>query len=190
MVGRNDIGAFAQSHTGALATSWRTTRAALAQAGAVLVDDETSSVGRRHRAAGRRWPPQPRPGVGLVTGQAGPGLLILDALQRPASHCPRLTSNSQDSYATLLPPLTFQANPVDTGRPGPGFPEVVAAVAADPDIDLVAVYGLNEPDAIDLPSAAVALAPPQAHAACHRRRRARRRRRRTARNPRPAGFRH
>jgi len=39
VVGRHDVGAFAASHTGALATSWRTARAALAQAGAVLVDD-------------------------------------------------------------------------------------------------------------------------------------------------------
>ena len=44
VVGRHDIGAFAASHTGALATSWRTTRAALAQAGAVLVDDERELV--------------------------------------------------------------------------------------------------------------------------------------------------
>ena len=44
VVGRHDVGAFAASHTGALATSWRTTRAALAQAGAVLVDDERELV--------------------------------------------------------------------------------------------------------------------------------------------------
>ncbi|WP_048821334.1 CoA-binding protein, partial [Streptomyces ipomoeae] len=36
VVGRSDIGDFARSHTGALATSWRTTRAALRQAGAVV----------------------------------------------------------------------------------------------------------------------------------------------------------
>ncbi len=44
VVGRHDVGAFAASHTGALATSWRTTRAALAQAGAVLVADERELI--------------------------------------------------------------------------------------------------------------------------------------------------
>ena len=34
VVGQHDVGAFAASHTGALATSWRTTRAALAQSAA------------------------------------------------------------------------------------------------------------------------------------------------------------
>ena len=44
VVGRNDVADFARSHTGALATSWRTTRAALKHAGAVLVDDERQLV--------------------------------------------------------------------------------------------------------------------------------------------------
>src|SRR5690606_26369016 len=44
VVGQHDVGAFAESHTGALATSWRTTRAALRQAGAVVVDDERELV--------------------------------------------------------------------------------------------------------------------------------------------------
>ena len=39
-----------RSHTGALATSWRTTRAALRQAGAVLVDDERELVDAVGRA--------------------------------------------------------------------------------------------------------------------------------------------
>jgi acetyltransferase len=48
--------------------------------------------------------------------------------------------------------LTFQANPVDTGRPGESFPAIVRAVGADPAIDLVAVYALTEP-VVDLPRA-------------------------------------
>ncbi|NUP28759.1 MAG: CoA-binding protein, partial [Nocardia sp.] len=44
VVGRSDVTAFAGSHTGALATSWRTTRALLAQAGAVVVDTEQQLV--------------------------------------------------------------------------------------------------------------------------------------------------
>ena len=42
--GRTDVDAFSRSHTGALTGSWRVTRAALAQAGAVVVDDLTQLV--------------------------------------------------------------------------------------------------------------------------------------------------
>jgi acyl-CoA synthetase (NDP forming) len=150
VVGRNDVSEFAQSHTGALATSWRTTRAVLKQAGAVIVDDENQLVAAVTALAGRRLAPAADPGVGLITGQAGPGLLIADALHSADVALPRLAQASQDTIGALLPPLTFQANPVDTGRPGPGYEKIVAAVAADPAIDVVAVYGLTEPVA-DLP---------------------------------------
>ncbi|ALV39811.1 acetate--CoA ligase family protein [Pseudarthrobacter sulfonivorans] len=152
VVGRNDVSEFAQSHTGALATSWRTTRAVLKQAGAVIVDDENQLVAAVTALAGRRLAPAADPGVGLITGQAGPGLLIADALHSAGVTLPRLAQHSQDIIGTLLPPLTFQANPVDTGRPGPGYEKIVAAVANDPAIDVVAVYGLTEPVA-DLPLA-------------------------------------
>jgi acetate---CoA ligase (ADP-forming) len=152
VVGRNDVSEFAQSHTGALATSWRTTRAVLKQAGAVIVDDENQLVAAVTALAGRRLAPAADPGVGLITGQAGPGLLIADALHSAGVTLPRLAQASQDTIGTLLPPLTFQANPVDTGRPGPGYEKVVAAVASDQAIDVVAVYGLTEPVA-DLPLA-------------------------------------
>ena len=155
VVGRNDVSEFAQSHTGALATSWRTTRAVLKQAGAVIVDDENQLVAAVTALAGRRLAPAVDPGVGLITGQAGPGLLIADALHSAGVALPRLAPNSQDTIGALLPPLTFQANPVDTGRPGPGYEKIVAAVAADPSIDVVAVYGLTEPVA-DLPASVAA----------------------------------
>lgn len=64
VVGRNDIGDFARSHTGALATSWRVTRAALRQAGAVLVDDERDLVDAVTALSRVRLPAHPRPGVG------------------------------------------------------------------------------------------------------------------------------
>lgn len=151
VVGRNDVSEFAQSHTGALATSWRTTRSALKQAGAVLVDDEVQLVEAVAALTGQRLKPSANPGVGLITGQAGPGLLIADALHSAGVSVPRLSATSQETIAGLLPPLTFQANPVDTGRPGPGYDRIVAAVAADPSVDLLAVYGLTEPIA-DLPA--------------------------------------
>lgn len=154
VVGRHDIGAFAASHTGALATSWRTTRAALAQAGAVLVDDERELVDAVGALSVTRARPLPHAGVGVVTAQAGPGLLLLDDLRGRRARVPEFTSATQDLLATLLPPLTYQSNPVDTGRPGPELGQVFHAVACDPQVDLVAGYALHEPDAVDLVAAA------------------------------------
>jgi acyl-CoA synthetase (NDP forming) len=150
VVGEHDIGDFAQSHTGALATSWRTTRALLRQAGAVVVDDEDALVTAATTLAAVRLEPASDPGAALVTGQAGPGLLVVDALHGGAVRVPTLSDKTQARLGELLPPMTFQANPVDTGRPGPAHGEVIGAVAGDPDIAVIGVYGLTEP-VIDLP---------------------------------------
>ncbi|MGW0825943.1 acetate--CoA ligase family protein [Streptomyces sp. NPDC002845] len=150
VVGRHDVGAFAASHTGALATSWRTTRAALAQAGAVLVDDERELVDAVGALSLVRLPAAADPGVGVVTAQAGPGLLLLDDLRGRRAAVPELGADTRRALAEVLPPLTYQANPVDTGRPGPGFAAVLDAVAADEAVDLIAGYALHEPGAFDL----------------------------------------
>jgi len=152
VVGRNDIGDFARSHTGALATSWKTTRALLRQAGAVIVDDEAQLVAAVAALSRGRIRPAPNPGAGLITGQAGPGLLIADALATLNVELPALHDRTRAELSRLLPPITFQSNPVDTGRPGPGFEDVISAVAADESIDVVAVYGISEP-VVDLPAA-------------------------------------
>jgi acetyltransferase len=144
VIGRNDVSEFAQSHTGALATSWRTTRAVLRQAGAILVDDEAHAVAAATALAGRRARLSPAAGIGLITAQAGPGLIIADALG-DTSALPRLAESTQHTLSTLLPPLTFQANPIDTGRPGESFSEVVSVVANDPSIDVLGVYAITEP---------------------------------------------
>lgn len=150
VVGRHDLGGFAQSHTGALATSWRTTRALLQEAGAVLVHDEDELVTAGSVLARARLAPSTQSGVALMTAQAGPGLLVTDALLGHGIAMPKLSAATQASLTELLPPMTFQANPVDTGRPGPRHGEVLGAVAHDPGIDLIALYGLTEP-VVDLP---------------------------------------
>src|SRR5690625_4383995 len=156
-VGRNDVGDFAQSHTGALTGSYELTCAALAQAGAVLVADPTEMIDALSALAHLRLPPHPDPGVGVITGQAGPGLIIADHLTGAGVRVPELRAATTARLTELLPPLTYQRNPVDTGRPSATFPDVVGAVAADPGVDLVGVYALDEPGALD-PAAALAAA--------------------------------
>jgi len=155
IVGRNDVAEFAQSHTGALTTSWRTARALLREAGAVLVDDEAHAVAAAIALSKGRARARRNPGIGLITGQAGPGLVIADSLLGNGCALPQLSSPTRHRLSDLLPPLTFQGNPVDTGRPGDTFPDVVAAVGADDDIDIVGVYAITE-QVIDLPRAVAA----------------------------------
>ncbi|MFG1943933.1 acetate--CoA ligase family protein [Nonomuraea sp. NPDC048826] len=148
-VGRADVGDFARSHTGALTGGYALTRAALAQAGAVLADDPTELVDAMRALAVRRVRPRARPGVGLVTGQAGPGLVIADILRGGGVAVPELAAATTRRLAELLPPLTYQRNPVDTGRPAETFADVVAAVASDPAVDALVVHALDEPGALD-----------------------------------------
>ncbi|GAB90805.1 acetate--CoA ligase family protein [Gordonia rhizosphera] len=150
VVGRSDVSAFAESHTGSLATSWRTSRALLAEAGAVIVDNDFELVDALTVLSQTRLAPGPDPAIGVVTAQAGPGLMILDELQTRKVAIPRLADETIRNLSKVLPPLTFQENPVDTGRPGPTFARVLSMTAADPQIDAVAVYSLAEPGAIDL----------------------------------------
>jgi acetyltransferase len=150
VVGRTDVGDLARSHTGALTPQWRTARAALRAAGAVLVDDERELVDALVALDTIRLPASPQPGVGLVTGQAGPAVLFTDRLKTTGVSVPPLGSATTARLAELLPALTHQANPVDTGRPGETFSDVLAAVGADPAVDLLAVYALLEPGAFDL----------------------------------------
>lgn len=153
VVGRADVSAFSESHTGALATSWKVTRSLLAEAGAVVVDTEHELVDALAVLSRTRLPASASPGIGLVTAQAGPGLVVLDDLLAHGVPVPPLQETTQKGIDNLLPPMTFQANPVDTGRPGESFPDVLAATAADPGIDALAIYALAEPGAVDLPAA-------------------------------------
>lgn len=153
VVGRNDVGDFARSHTGALTPAWRTARAVLRSAGAVLVDDEREMVDALVALDKGRLPASPDPGVGLVTGQAGPAVLFTDRLKTAGVSVPPLGASTTTRLAELLPAITHQGNPVDTGRPGETFADVLAAVGADPAIDLLAIYGLLEPGAFDLTAA-------------------------------------
>src|SRR4029077_14953268 len=92
VVGRSDVADFARSHTGALATSWRTARAALRQAGAVVVDDERQLVDAVTTLSRTRLAPRSEPGVALVTAQAGPGLLVADGLRSGGVAMPELSA--------------------------------------------------------------------------------------------------
>ena len=148
-VGRSDVAEFALSHTGRLIGDFVVTRAALAQAGAVIVDDVGQLVDAMRALVMCRMGPSDSPGIGVVTGQAGPGLFITDVLRSRGVRVPPLSESTVKGLHGLLPPLTMLTNPVDTGRPSETFGQVLSAVAADDEIDALVVYALKESDAIN-----------------------------------------
>ena len=152
--GRSGVSAFARSHTGRVLGDFELGRAALRQAGAVVVDDLGELVDALRALCARRMKPRAAPGVGVVTAQAGPGILMADVLRARGVSIPELEETTLKGLGRLLPPLTWQRNPVDTGRPQETFGAVLAEVAADPQVDALLVYALEEGDAVD-PEAAL-----------------------------------
>lgn len=147
-VGRSQVNEFAQSHTGNMLGSYEIRRAALLQAGAVVVDTTDELAAAAAVLSVHRLAPKARAGVGLLTAQAGPGLLAFDQLNSKGVNIPGLSGPTLARIASALPPMTHIANPVDTGRPGPAFGEVLEALGDDENIDLVAAYVLHEPAAL------------------------------------------
>jgi acetyltransferase len=148
-LGEADVSDFARSHTGTLATNWRLVRAAMRQAGAVVVDDTTELLDAARALRLVRLTPAASAGVGVVTAQAGPGLLVTDRLRARGVRVPELGEPTRARLGELLPPMTYQRNPVDTARPDERFGEVVATVQRDPGVDAALVYALHEPGALD-----------------------------------------
>jgi len=149
VAGRADIGEFAVSHTGNLMGPHQRTVAGLMQAGAVIVNSAEELAQAAVILQGKRLPPMTAPGFALITGQAGPGLLIVDALKSAGLNVPPLADETLTRIRSLLPPLTFIKNPIDTGRPGSGFPAIVEAVLRDSAIDAALVFALHEPAVLD-----------------------------------------
>jgi acetyltransferase len=147
-VGKADIGEFARSHTGNLIGSYSLRRSALEQAGAVLADSTEELALAAAALSSHRLPAKLDPGIGVVTAQAGAGLAMLDLLKSKGISVPTVARSIEERIARQLPPMTYQKNPVDTGRPGPHFVQVVSALAEDENIDAVIIYALSEPGAL------------------------------------------
>jgi acetyltransferase len=141
-VGKEDVGGFAESHTGALTGDHALYWGGFSQYGVPTVDSTTELLDAGHALAKS---PQPSgSNVGVVTAQAGPGIIVSDRLQAADASLPELSEETRETVENILPGITYSANPVDTGRPMPEFGELVAAVARDEHVDMVLVYMLFE----------------------------------------------
>lgn len=151
-VGRTDVGDFAESHTGALTGDHELYDAGFAQYGVPTVDSTAALLD-----AGVALAAGPDPqgtGVGVVTAQAGPGIIVADRLRAAGAAIPDLEPGTAERVEAILPGITYAENPVDTGRPMPEFGEVVTAVAEDGNVDVVLVYELYE-EALGFPADAL-----------------------------------
>ena len=144
-VGRENVGEFARSHTGNLIGSYALRVSALRQAGAVVVETTEELASAAAALALGRLPASFDAGIGVVTAQAGPGLVILDHLKSRGVSVPALHPTTEARIAAQLPGLGYTKNPVDTGRPEASFGDVALTLSEDPQIDAVIVYALHEP---------------------------------------------
>lgn len=148
-VGEEDVGTFAESHTGALTGEHALYEAGFHQYGVPTVDSASELLDAGYALANS---PEPSgTNVGVVTAQAGPGIIIADRLLAAGATLPELSEETDTTVSEVLPDITYAENPVDTGRPMPEFGEIVGAVARDPNVDCVLVYELHE-DALGFPA--------------------------------------
>jgi acetyltransferase len=148
-VGEADVEGFAASHTGALTGDHALYEAGFRQYGVHPVGSTTELLDAGHVLADAPVPDGPN--VGVVTAQAGPGIIIADRLRSAGVPIPELTEPTRDRLEELLPGITYLENPVDTGRPSPAFGDVITAVAGDPNVDALVVFQLFEPP-LDFPA--------------------------------------
>ncbi|OPY81402.1 MAG: succinyl-CoA synthetase subunit alpha [Syntrophus sp. PtaU1.Bin005] len=147
-VGKADVADFAASHTGNLMGSYALKCAALSQAGAVIADTVDDLLDAAALLSRVRLEPGREPGVGLLTGQAGPGMVITDYLRSRGVVLPELGQSAVEKIKKLLP-MSYIKNPVDTTRPGPSFKDIFLAMAEDPSIDVLIIFAIYEPAVID-----------------------------------------
>jgi acetate---CoA ligase (ADP-forming) len=145
IVGRQDVGEFAQSHTGNLIGSYDLKLNALRQAGAVVVNSTDELAAAAAVLSTTRLPPKQNPGIGVLTGQGGAGVVMLDWLKAAGANIPTVRDETFQRISKLLPPMTYLKNPVDTARPGPTWGDVLVTLASDDQIDGVIAYALHEP---------------------------------------------
>jgi acetyltransferase len=138
----NKMEEFVQAHTAAPIQEYARYEQAFTDAGAVMADSMTELLDASRVLA--QSPQAEGPNVGLVTAQAGPGIMMADYLDERGVNFPELTEETRERLDDILLGFTYDRNPVDTGRPMPEFGDVIDAVGRDDNVDIVLVYEIFE----------------------------------------------
>ena len=134
----------ARSHTGSIAGKFEIYEAALRQAGAILAREpgELLDIAKiltlQGACKGRT--------VAVVSFQAGPGILLTDAVERQGLRMAAFSTAAQERLNRLLPPLTIRSNPVDMAfaRNEQVFEET-GCLLDDPNVDALIIFLLHHP---------------------------------------------
>ena len=60
-------------------------------------------------------PPSKGPRIAVLSGQAGPGMIAADAVEKAGLKLARFSPKTQQTINRLLPPIAIRSNPVDMG---------------------------------------------------------------------------
>ncbi len=142
--GRTDKGeGAARSHSGSLAGNYAVARAALRQAGAILVErsDEMFAVADMvSRTAGR-----PTRRVAILSEGGGPISQAVDALAERGLELPVLSADTEARLKKITPNATQLNNPIDAGGGTDPHPRYMPAcgeeILADPAVDALLIVG-------------------------------------------------
>jgi acyl-CoA synthetase (NDP forming) len=135
----------ARSHTGSMAGRYEIYGSALKQAGALVVQDPTQLLDMAKILT--MVPPPAGRNVAVMSFQAGPGILLTDAVQRQGLRMAVFSPPTQEKLDKLLPPLTIRSNPVDMAfaRNEQIFEESVHWILKDEDVDVLVIFLLYHP---------------------------------------------
>ncbi len=100
-------------HTGSLAGDYQIWKGALRQAGILEVTsvEELIDTAKVLDAC----PPIKGPRIAVLSGQAGPGMIAADAVEKAGLKLARFSAKTQETINRLLPPIAIRTNPVDMG---------------------------------------------------------------------------
>lgn len=133
----------ARSHTGALTASTDVVAAACAAAGAVLLETPAQAIDLAHLLLGSPLPQGRR--VAIVSDSGGQGALGADTMARHGLQVPRLSKDTADRLAALLPTGAGVANPVDLAGAGEQdlntYSKVVDTILGSGEVDTVVLSG-------------------------------------------------
>ncbi len=135
----------ARSHTGSMAGRYEIYEGSLKQAGALVAQDPTQLLDLAKMLT--MIPPPAGRNVAVMSFQAGPGILLTDAVQRQGLRMAVFSPQTQEKLDKLLPPLTIRSNPVDMAfaRNEQMFEESVHWVLEDENVDVLVIFLLYHP---------------------------------------------
>ena len=138
-------GKAARSHTGSLAGRYEIYEASLRQAGAIVAESPSELLDVAKILTILKG--SPGRNVAVISFQAGPGILLTDAVLRSGLAMAAFSPETQEKLNLVLPPMTIRTNPVDMAfaRNEEAFEETVRLILNDANVDALLIFLLHHP---------------------------------------------